>query len=104
MHRFADPIEEIRVIDMRFWTWLAFFIVCNVLGVEVFKAAVTLPLEEALLPGALTVPLIGLTALMFNPSLLDLTEVDREHATFRLDVAPKTERVGPCGEALDPAG
>jgi hypothetical protein len=48
---------------MRFWTWLAFFVVCNVLGVEVFKAAVTLPLEEALLPGVLTVPLIGLTAL-----------------------------------------
>jgi hypothetical protein len=48
---------------MRFWTWFAFFVVCNVLGVEVFKAAVTLPLEEALLPGVLTVPLIGLTAL-----------------------------------------
>jgi hypothetical protein len=48
---------------MRFWTWLAFFVVCNVLGVEVFKAAMTLPFEEALLPGVLTVPLIGLTAL-----------------------------------------
>jgi len=62
MHRFAEPIEEIHVIDMRFWTWLAFFDVCNILGVEVFKAAMTLPLEEALLPGVLTVPLIGLTA------------------------------------------
>ena len=47
---------------MRFWTWLAFFVVCNILGVEVFKAAMTLPFEEALLPGVLTVPLIGLTA------------------------------------------
>jgi hypothetical protein len=31
--------------------------------VEVFKAAVTLPWEEALVPGLLTVPLVGLTAL-----------------------------------------
>jgi hypothetical protein len=43
--------------------WLAFFVVCNVLGVEAFTAAMTLPLREALLPGVLTVPLIGLTAL-----------------------------------------
>ena len=47
---------------MRFWLWLAFFVVCNILGVEVFKAAMTLPFEEALLPGMLSVPLIGLTA------------------------------------------
>ncbi|MBM4439338.1 MAG: hypothetical protein FJ027_02890 [Candidatus Rokubacteria bacterium] len=47
---------------MRLSSWLAFFVVCNVLGVEVFKAAMTLPFEEALLPGALTIPLIGLTA------------------------------------------
>ena len=47
---------------MRLWTWVAFFIVCNVLGVEVFKAAMTLPFEEALLPGVLSIPLIGLTA------------------------------------------
>ena len=47
---------------MRLGAWVAFFVVCNVLGVEVFKAAMTLPLEEALLPGVLTVPLIGLTA------------------------------------------
>jgi len=48
---------------MRLWSWLAFFVVCNVLGVEVFKAAMTLPFEEAVLPGVLTVPLVGLTAL-----------------------------------------
>jgi hypothetical protein len=42
--------------------WTAFFVVCNVIGVETFKAAMTLPLDEALLPGALTIPLIGLTA------------------------------------------
>ena len=48
---------------MRLWTWVAFFIVCNILGVEVFKAAMTLPFEEALLPGILSVPLIGLTAI-----------------------------------------
>ena len=47
---------------MRLGAWLAFFVVCNILGVEVFKAAMTLPLEEALLPGVLTVPLIALTA------------------------------------------
>lgn len=47
---------------MRLGAWLAFFIVCNILGVEVFKAAMTLPLEEALLPGVLTVPLVALTA------------------------------------------
>jgi hypothetical protein len=47
---------------MRLWSWVAFFLVCNVLGVEVFKAAMTLPFEEALLPGALSIPLIGLAA------------------------------------------
>ena len=48
---------------MRFWSWLAFFVVCNILGVEAFKAAMTLPFEEAVLPGVLSVPLIGLTAM-----------------------------------------
>jgi hypothetical protein len=48
---------------MRLALWAAFFVVCNVLGVEVFKAAMTLPFEEAVVPGVLTVPLIGLTAL-----------------------------------------
>ena len=48
---------------MRLWLWVAFFVVSNLLGVEVFKAAVTLPWDEALVPGLLTVPLVGLTAL-----------------------------------------
>jgi hypothetical protein len=48
---------------MRLWSWVVFFVVCNILGVEVFKAAMTLPFEEALLPGVLSIPLIGLTAL-----------------------------------------
>jgi hypothetical protein len=47
---------------MRMLSWVAFFVVCNVLGVEAFKAAFTLPWDEALLPGVLVVPLIGLTA------------------------------------------
>ncbi len=47
---------------MRLWLWAAFFVVANVLGVEVFKAAVTLPWDEAILPGVLTVPLVGLAA------------------------------------------
>ena len=47
---------------MRLWSWVAFFVVCNILGVEVFKAAMTLPFEEAVLPGILSIPLIGLTA------------------------------------------
>jgi hypothetical protein len=42
---------------------VAFFVVCNILGVEVFKAAMTLPFEEAVLPGVLSIPLIGLTAI-----------------------------------------
>ena len=48
---------------MRLWLWVAFFLISNLLGVEVFKAAVTLPFDEALLPGVLTLPLVGLTAL-----------------------------------------
>jgi hypothetical protein len=48
---------------MRLWLWVAFFLVANLLGVEVFKAAVTLPPEEALLPGLLTLPLVALSAL-----------------------------------------
>jgi hypothetical protein len=47
---------------MRLALWIAFLVVCNVLGVEAFKAAVTLPLDEALVPGVLSVPLIGLAA------------------------------------------
>jgi len=47
---------------MRLWLWAAFFVVANLLGVEVFKAAVTLPWEEALLPGLLTVPFVVLSA------------------------------------------
>ena len=44
---------------MQLSLWIAFFVVSNLLGIEVFKAAVTLPWEEALLPGVLTVPLVG---------------------------------------------
>ena len=48
---------------MRIGLWVAFFVVCNIVGVEVFKAAILLPFEDALLPRVLAVPLIGLTAL-----------------------------------------
>jgi hypothetical protein len=48
---------------MGLWLWIAFFLVANLLGVEVFKAAVTLPRDEALLPCLLTLPLVGLSAL-----------------------------------------
>jgi len=48
---------------MRLVLWAAFFVVCNILGVETFKAALTLPTDEAFVPGLLTVPLVGLTAL-----------------------------------------
>lgn len=48
---------------MRTALWAAFFVICNIIGVEVFKAAITLPFEDALLPRVLAVPMIGLTAL-----------------------------------------
>jgi hypothetical protein len=48
---------------MQLWLWIAFFVVANFLGIEVFKAAVTLPWEEAVVPGLLTVFLVALTAL-----------------------------------------
>jgi hypothetical protein len=48
---------------MRLGLWVVFFVVSNLVGVEVFKAAVTLPWEEALVPGLLTVPLVALSAL-----------------------------------------
>ena len=47
---------------MRLALWIAFFVVSNLLGIEAFKAAVTLPSDERLVPGLLTFPLIGLTA------------------------------------------
>jgi len=47
---------------MRLALWVVFFVVSNLLGVEAFKAAVTLPSDERLLPSLLTFPLIGLTA------------------------------------------
>jgi len=48
---------------MRGALWVVFLAICNILGVQAFTAAFTLPFEEALLPGILSVPLIGLTAL-----------------------------------------
>jgi len=48
---------------MRLILWIAFFVVSNLLGIEAFKAAVTLPSDERLLPCLLTFPLIGLTAI-----------------------------------------
>lgn len=47
---------------MRLTLWATFFVVSNIVGVAMFRAALTLPPEEALVPGALSVPLIGLTA------------------------------------------
>ena len=47
---------------MRLALWAAFFVVCNILGVETFKAAITLPFDEALVPGFLSIPLVGLAA------------------------------------------
>ena len=47
---------------MRLALWIAFFVISNLLGVEAFKAAVTLPSGERLVPSLLTFPLIGLTA------------------------------------------
>jgi hypothetical protein len=48
---------------MHVWLWAVFFLVANAAGVEVFKAALTLPVDEALLPRLLTVPLVALAAL-----------------------------------------
>jgi hypothetical protein len=48
---------------MRLSLWIAFFVISNLLGIEAFKAAVTLPSDERLVPSLLTFPLIGLTAL-----------------------------------------
>ena len=47
---------------MRCALWVVFFLVANLLGVEVFKAAVTLPWDEALIPRLLTIPLVVLAA------------------------------------------
>ncbi|HEY3100202.1 MAG TPA: hypothetical protein VGL14_14915 [Methylomirabilota bacterium] len=48
---------------MRLALWIAFFVISNLLGIEAFKAAITLPSDERLVPSLLTFPLIGLTAL-----------------------------------------
>ena len=48
---------------MRVGLWALFFVISNLVGVEVFKAAMTLPFDEAVLPGLLTVPFVGLAAL-----------------------------------------
>jgi hypothetical protein len=48
---------------MRVWAWGALFLIANAIGVETFKAAVTLPVDEALVPRLLSVPLVGLAAL-----------------------------------------
>jgi len=47
------PPDFPEVVSMRLVLWTAFFVVCNVVGVETFKAAITLPFDEAFLPGVL---------------------------------------------------
>ena len=47
---------------MGVWAWGVLFVIANAIGVETFKAAVTLPVDEALFPRLLSVPLIGLAA------------------------------------------
>ena len=62
---------------MRLGLWTAFFVVCNVIGVEVFKAALTLPFDEAVLPGILSVPMIALTALSATRVTSALSEKEK---------------------------
>jgi hypothetical protein len=62
---------------MRVALWAMFFLVSNVLGVEVFKAAMTLPLDEALVPGVLTIPLVGVSAFGASRVLLAWSERDK---------------------------
>jgi hypothetical protein len=57
--------------------WVLFFVICNIVGVEVFKAAVTLPFEDAIVPRLLAVPLVGLTALSAARVLGAFTARDR---------------------------
>jgi hypothetical protein len=59
---FVMGYSFLEVLLMRLVLWAAFFVVCNILGVETLKAALTLPMDEAFVPGVLTVPLVGLTA------------------------------------------
>lgn len=47
---------------MLVWLWAIFFVVCNIMGVEILKAALTLPLDEAVVPRVLSLPAIALTA------------------------------------------
>jgi hypothetical protein len=61
---------------MRRLLWAIFFVICNLIGVEVFKAAMTLPGNEALLPGILTIPLVGLTAFGATRVLSAFTDRD----------------------------
>jgi hypothetical protein len=61
---------------MRRFLWAIFFVISNIVGVEVFKAAMTLPMDEALWPGILTVPLIALTAFGATRVLAAFSERD----------------------------
>jgi hypothetical protein len=61
---------------MRLVLWSIFFVICNLVGVAVFKAAMTLPFQEALLPRILTVPLVGLTALGATRVLAAISQRD----------------------------
>ena len=61
---------------MQAWLWVVFFLICNIVGVEVFKAAMTLPFEDALLPRILCLPVIALTA--FGAKRLVVTWTTRE--------------------------
>jgi hypothetical protein len=63
--------------NMRVTLWMLFFVVCNLIGVAVFKAAMTLPFQEALLPRILTVPLVGLAALGATRVLSAMSERDK---------------------------
>ena len=47
---------------MRAWLWILFFLVCNIIGVQVFSAALTLPFEDAMWPRLLSIALTALGA------------------------------------------
>lgn len=59
---------------MRLMLWGLLFLIANIVGVEVFRAAVTLPLDEALVPRLLTIPLIGLAAFGASRVLMILND------------------------------
>ena len=82
---------------MQLWLWIAFFVVANFLGVEVFKAAVDAAVGRGRCPRFYTVILVVLTTLSATRILAACQEPQGVTSTISRSVHRAAISIHPCG-------